>query len=204
MKLRRLLPWLLLTSLAGALAGALLAHMLTQSSVALQGGTWLARPRALGPFSLTDTEGRSVTNDALRGHATLVYFGFTACPDVCPATLATLRDLRARAPLADLRMWFVTIDPERDTPQALREYLAAFGPGFVGLRAAPAALPALLQEFSAYAGKREQPGGGYGVDHSATLFLIDGRARLIAVFNPPLQAPALDADLRKLAASHQL
>jgi protein SCO1/2 len=204
MKLRRLLPWLLLTSLAGAMAGALIAHMLTQSSVALQGGTWLGRPRALASFALTDTEGRSVTNDALRSHATLVYFGFTSCPDVCPATLATLRELRSLSPLADLRMWFITVDPDRDTPQALRDYLAAFGPGFVGLRAAPGALPALLHEFSAFAGKREQPGGAYGVDHSATLFLLDSQARLVAVFSPPLQATVLGADLRTLAASHRL
>jgi protein SCO1/2 len=178
--------------------------MLTQSSVVLQGGTWLAQPRTLAPFSLTDTEGRSLGNDALRGHATLVYFGFTSCPDVCPATLATLRELRSRAPLADLRMWFITVDPDRDTPDTLRDYLAAFGPGFVGLRTAPTALPALLHEFSAFAGKREQPGGAYGVDHSATLFLIDGQGRLLAVFSPPLQAPVLDADLRTLAASHRL
>ena len=204
MKLRRLLPWLLLTGLAGAMAGALLAHMLTQSSVTLQGGTWLGVPRALSNFALTDTEGRPVGNDALRGHATLVYFGFTSCPDVCPATLATLRELRSRSPLADLRMWFITVDPERDTPQALRDYLGAFGPGFVGLRAAPGALPALLHEFSAFAGKREQPGGAYGVDHSATLFLLDSRSRLVAVFSPPLQATLLDADLRTLAASHRL
>jgi protein SCO1/2 len=204
MKVRRLLPWLVLTSLAGAMAGALLAHMLTQSSVALQGGTWLARPRTLATFSLTDTEGRTVGNDALRGHATLVYFGFTACPDVCPATLATLRELKSRVPLPDLRMWFITVDPDRDTPEALREYLEAFGPGFTGLRAEPSALPALLQEFSAFAGKREQPGGAYGVDHSATLFLVDGHAQLIAVFSPPLNAAVLDADLRTLAASHRL
>jgi protein SCO1/2 len=204
MKVRRLLPWLLLTGLAGAMAGALLAHMLTQSSVALQGGTWLARPRALAPFSLTDTEGRLLGNDALRGHATLVYFGFTSCPDVCPATLATLRELRSRAPLADLRMWFITVDPDRDTPAALRDYLAAFGPGFVGLRAASTALPKLLHDFSAFAGKREQPGGAYAVDHSATLFLVDGHAQLVAVFSPPLQAPVIDADLRALAAGHRL
>ena len=201
MKLRRLVPWLLLTSLAGALAGGLLAHMLTQRSITLQGGSWLPRPRVLPSFALTDTEGRQLGNDALRGHATLLYFGFTACPDVCPATLATLRELHSRAPLADLRMWFVTVDPERDTPKVLRQYLSAFGPGFVGLRAAPAALAPLLHEFSAFAGRRELPGGQYGVDHSATLFLLGGHAQLIAVFSPPLRTAALDADLRKLAGS---
>jgi protein SCO1 len=200
MNLRPLLPRLLLASLAGALAGGLLAHMLTQSNVTLQGGSWLPRPRALAPFALTDTDGRQLGNDALRGHATLLYFGFTACPDACPATLAVLRDLRARTPVADLRMWFVTIDPERDTPETLRQYLSAFGPGFVGLRASPAALAPLLHEFSAFAGRREQPGNQYSVDHSATLFLLDSHAQLVAVFSPPLQSSVLDADLRKLAA----
>lgn len=204
MNLRPLLPRLLLASLAGALAGALLGHMLTQRAVTLQDGTWLSRPRALAPFTLTDTEGRQLGNAALRGHATLLYFGFTACPDVCPTTLAVLRDLRARAPLADLRMWFVTVDPERDTPEALRQYLAAFGPGFVGLRAAPAALAPLLRDFSAFAGRQERPGEQYQIDHSATLFLLDSRAQLVAVFSPPLQAAVLDADLRKLAASGRL
>jgi protein SCO1/2 len=199
MNLRPLLPRLLLASLAGALAGGLLAHMLTQSAVTLQGGSALPRPRVIAPFTLTDTEGRQLRNDALHGHPTLLYFGFTACPDVCPATLAVLRELRTRAPLPDLRMWFVTVDPERDTPEALRQYLSAFGPGFTGLRAEAGALDPLLHEFSAFAGKREQPGVQYSVDHSATLFLLDSRAQLVAVFSPPLQATVLDADLRKLA-----
>lgn len=198
------MPWLLLTSLAGALAGGLLAHMLTQRSVALQGGTWLPQPRVLAPFTLTDTDGRPADNRALLGHATLLYFGFTACPDVCPTTLAVLRDLRARAPLPDLRVWFVTVDPERDTPQVLRQYLSAFDTGFVGLHAAPPALNALLREFSAYAGRRPQPGEQYTMDHSATLYLLDGQARLAAIFSPPLQAAVLDADLRTLARAGKL
>jgi protein SCO1/2 len=169
--------------------------------VTLQSGSALPRPRALSPFTLTDTEGHQLGNDALRGHATLLYFGFTACPDACPTTLAVLRDLRTRAPLADLRMWFVTVDPKRDTPEALRQYLSAFGPGFTGLRPEAQTLAPLLHEFSAFAELREQPGNQYSVDHSATLFLIDSHAQLIAVFSPPLQAALLDADLRKLAGS---
>jgi len=198
------MPWLLLTSLAGALAGGLLAHMLTQSSLTLQAGTWLPQARALAPFALTDSDGRPIDNRALLGHPTLLYFGFTACPDVCPATLAVLREVRQHAPVKDLRVWFVTVDPDRDTPQALHQYLSAFDPAFVGLRAAPAALSALLQDFSAYAGRRPQPGDAYGMDHSATVYLLDGHARLAAVFSPPLQAAALDADLRALARAGKL
>ena len=198
------MPWLLLTSLAGALAGGLLAHMLTQSSLRLQAGTWLPQPRALAPLALTDTDGHPTDARALLGHATLLYFGFTACPDVCPTTLAVLREVRARAPVKGLRVWFITVDPDRDTPQVLRQYLSAFDPEFVGLRAAPAGLAALLQEFSAYAGRRPEPGDTYGMDHSATVYLLDGHARLAAIFSPPLQAAALDADLRALARAGKL
>jgi protein SCO1/2 len=199
MKLRRLLPLLLLTSLAGALAGGFLAHMLTQRAVVLQGGSALPQPRALARFTLADTAGRSLDNAALRGHATLLYFGFTACPEVCPATLATLRELRAQQPIGGLQVWFITVDPERDTPAVLAQYLAAFSPDFVGLRAAPGSLAPLLQSLSAYAGRRDLPGGQYGMDHSSTLYLLDGRARLVAVFTPPFTAAVLGADLRSLA-----
>jgi protein SCO1/2 len=199
MKLRRLLPLLLLTSLAGALAGGFLARMLTQTAVVLQGGSALPQPHALAHFTLADTAGRSLDNAALRGHATLLYFGFTACPDVCPATLATLRELRAGGAPAGLQVWFVTVDPERDTPAVLAQYLAAFSPDFMGLRAAPGALAPLLRSLSAYAGRRDLPGGQYGMDHSSTLYLLDGRARLVAVFTPPFTAAVLGADLRRLA-----
>jgi len=201
MKLRRLLPLLLLTSLAGALAGGLLAHMLTQSAVALQSGTALPRARALARFTLTDTTGRSLDNGALRGHATLLYFGFTACPDVCPATLATLRELYAAGVPADLQVWFVTVDPQRDAPAVLAQYLAAFNPQFVGLRAAPDSLAPLLHDLNAYAGRRALPAGQYSMDHSSTLYLLDRRARLVAVFTPPFEAAALRADLRSLLSA---
>jgi protein SCO1 len=204
MKLRRLLPLLLLTSLAGALAGGLLAHMLTQSAVVLQGGTALPRARALARFSLTDAAGRSLDNSALRGHATLLYFGFTACPDVCPATLATLRELRAGGAPAGLQVWFVTVDPRRDTPAVLAQYLAAFSPDFVGLRPAPGSLTPLLHDLGAYTQQRSLPAGQYGMDHSATLYLLDGRARLVAVFTPPITAAVLRADLRSLARADEL
>jgi protein SCO1/2 len=199
MKLRRLLPLLLLTSLAGALAGGFIAHMLTQRAVVLQGGSALPRPRTLARFTLSDTTGRRMDNDALRGHATLLYFGFTACPDVCPATLATLRELGAGGAPAGLQVWFVTVDPQRDTPEVLAQYLAAFNPAFVGLRPDSGALAPLLHDLGAYAEPRSLPAGPYGMDHSATLYLLDGRARLVAVFTPPFTAAVLGADLRSLA-----
>ncbi|MDE2251906.1 MAG: SCO family protein [Gammaproteobacteria bacterium] len=204
MKLRPLLPLLLLTSLAGALGGGLLAHMLTQRDAALQAGTALPRPQLLALFSLTDTAGRAIDNRALLGHPTLLYFGFTACPDVCPATLATLRGLRAAGAPGELQMWFVTVDPQRDTPAVLEQYLTAFGPGFTGLRAAPGTLAPLLHVLGAYAETRALPAGQPTMDHSSTLYLLDRHGRLAAVFTPPYTAAVLAADLRTLARAARL
>ena len=199
MKLRRLLPLLLLAGLVGMLAGLLVARMLTQRTAALQGGTALPEPRALAPFLLTDTAGRPFTNEALHGHSTLLYFGFASCPDVCPATLATLRELRLQASMAGLQVLFVTVDPEHDTPSVLGQYLAGFSRDFIGLRAAPDALAPLLRNLDAFAGRKEMPGGQHSFDHSATLYLLDSRGRLAAVFTPPFTAALLAADLRALA-----
>ena len=204
MNLRRLLPLLLLTGLAGAVAGLLIAHMLTQRTIALQGGTALPKPRALEPFLLTDTAGRPFANAMLQGHPTILYFGFSSCPDACPATLAVLRDLQQRAPLAGLQVLFVTVDPDHDTSAVLGQYLAAYRHDFIGLRAAPGTLAPLLRNLSAFAGRQDLPGGQYRVDHSSTLYLLDTRGRLAAVFTPPFTAAALAADLRSLARSDVL
>ena len=204
MKLRRLLPLLLLTGLAGAVAGLFVAHMLTQRTIALQGGTALPEPRTLRPFLLSDTAGRAFANQALRGHPTLLYFGFTSCPDVCPTTLAMLRDLRRQALPAGLQVLFVSVDPERDTPAVLAQYLAAFSNEFIGLRPAPGALAPLLRNLSAFAGRKELPGGQHAFDHSATLYLLDTQGRLAAVFTPPFTAAAMGADLRTLASEAAL
>jgi protein SCO1/2 len=178
--------------------------MLAQKTVALQGGTWLPQPRPLAKFQLTDVDGRPYRNADLNGHPSLLFFGYTHCPDVCPATLALLRDLQRQAPLPGLRVLFVTIDPERDTPAALKEYLGTFSGDFTGLYAGQQALSALLQGLSANSERRELPGGAYQLSHSATLYLLDTHGRLAAVYSPPLSAPTLTADLRTIARSSLL
>ena len=199
MNLRRSLPLLLTTGLAGALAGVLVAHMLSQKSVALQGGTWLPQPRALERFQLTDLQGRSFDNQALLGHPTLLFFGYSNCPDVCPTTLATIQALLRQSPIAGLQVLFVTIDPARDTPAALGQYLRAFDSTVIGLYGSDAARAPLERSLGALAERRDAPAGTYRVDHTATLYLLDARGRMAAVFTPPLTARALSADLRYLA-----
>ena len=203
MKSRRFLLWLALATVGGLLAGALAAHMLAQRSVVLQGGTWLPEPRALPAVRLDDFNGRVLDASSLRGHPSLLFFGYTHCPDVCPVTLATLQAVQQRAPVPGLRVLFVTVDPGHDTPGVLRQYLAAFGPEFMGLQAQPAELARLLRELGASAGPGA-PGNADAVTHAATLYLLDTRGRLVAVFTPPLSAALLAADLQRAARADAL
>ena len=199
---RRLILLLSLGTLAVA-SGALLARLLG-GGVALQSGTWLPRPRPLAEFHLQDLAGRDFGIANLRGHPTLLFFGFTHCPDVCPTTLAVLSQVQRQAPLPDAQVVFVSIDPERDSAAALQSYLAAFSDRFVGVRGDRAALAPLLRSLNAIAVRDDLPGGGYTMDHSATLYLLDDAGRLVAVFSPPLTATTLTADLRRVGTARAL
>jgi protein SCO1/2 len=200
----RPLSLIVLTGIAGLVAGALVARMLSQKPIALQGGTWLPQPQAIAPFQLTDLRGQPFGNAQLQGHPSLLFLGYSSCPDVCPTTLATLRDVQAQRPLPGLQVLFVTVDPERDTPATLRQYLGGFSSEFTGLYAGRDALAPLLRSLDAVATRSDATGGGYTVDHSATLYLLDTHGRMAAVFTPPLLAAALNADLRTLARASAL
>ncbi|HEV7985141.1 MAG TPA: SCO family protein [Steroidobacteraceae bacterium] len=184
-------------------AGALLAHRLG-TGVALQSGTWLPHPRPLAEFHLQDMADRNFDLNNLRGHPTLLFFGFTNCPDVCPTTLATLAQLQRQAPLRGAEVVFVSIDPERDSAGALRAYLGAFSDKFVGVRGDRASLAPLLKSLNAIAVRDNLPGGGYTMDHSATLYLLDTGGRLVAVFSPPFSAASLASDLHRVDVARRL
>jgi protein SCO1/2 len=194
---RRSVLWFACFGLAAIIAGALLARMLQQRAVPLASGTWLPQARRIEAFALSDVAGRPFTLARLQGHPTLLYFGFTHCPDVCPTTLAALAQVLKAAPLPGTQVVFVSIDPERDNAALLQAYLGAFDAQFVGVRGPPDALAPLLRSLSAIAVRQDLPGGDYTMDHSATLYLLDTRARLVAVFSPPFSVPALTADLRR-------
>jgi protein SCO1/2 len=200
---RRSVLVLLSLGAAAIVAGALLARMFA-AGVPLASGTWLPRARTLAPFQLRDLAGRDFDLNNLRGHPTLLFFGFTNCPDVCPTTLATLAQIQSRSPLPGSQVVFVSIDPERDSAATLQVYLGAFSKDFVGLRGDQAALAPLLKSLSAIAVRENLPGGGYTMDHSATLYLLDTRGRLVAVFSPPFAAAGLAADLQQVSASRRL
>ena len=190
---------LVLAVLAAAVAGFYAARQIDRTSPQLASGTWFPQRWQVADFSLTDSEGQAFTLARLSGAPTLVFFGFTHCPDVCPTTLLQLAQVRKAAGIADLRVLFVSIDPRRDTPEVLGRYVHAFDPQFEGVTGEPAAIEALARRFNVAVNRVELPGGDYTMDHSAVVFLLDAGARVVAIFTPPFDSKLMAADLRASA-----
>ena len=151
-------------------------------------------------LNLTDHNGRAVTLADFRGKVVTVFFGFTHCPDACPTTLAEMAQVaKVLGPdSARLQVLFVTVDPERDTPQVLKQYVPSFNPAFLGLYGSPDATTRAAKEFKVYYQKQPAKNGGYSVDHGAGTFILDpqGRLRLFAQYGQG--ATALAHDIRLL------
>ncbi len=150
-------------------------------------------------LALTDHNGRPRTLEDFRGKAVVLFFGFTHCPDVCPTTLADVSQaMKQLGPQAErVQVLFVTVDPERDTPQALAKYVTAFNPTFLGLYGDAAATRKTAQEFKIYYEKRKA-GDSYSVDHSAHSYVIDPQGRLRLLVRPDRIGQDLPEDLRTL------
>jgi protein SCO1/2 len=187
--------------LAAAVAGYMVSRQLARGAPTLQSGTALPSPRVVKPFALTDDSGNAFGNAQLVGRPSLVFFGFTHCPDVCPVTLALLAQLRRDPALASLRMLFVTVDPSRDTQQAMHDYVGAFGQGITGLRGEDAALEPVMQNLGAARSIEPRAGEDYSVDHSAALYYVNARGQMSAVFTPPFSVAGLGGDLTALISS---
>jgi protein SCO1/2 len=151
-----------------------------------------------GPFQLVDQEGRSVSAQELKGRPFLVFFGFTHCPDVCPTTLFEVSEvLRELGPDADkVNALFVTVDPERDTPEKLKDYLSSFDRHLTGLTGSPEAIAAITKSYRVYVKKVPQ-GEGYTMDHTAIVYLMDKEGRFVAPFSLKRRPADAATDLRK-------
>jgi protein SCO1/2 len=195
--------WILVAvaALGAALAGFWLARELDSSAPRLASGTWLSRPRSIADFQLTDHLGRPFTSRELQGRPSLVFFGFTHCPDVCPTTLVKLAQVKKAAALAGLQILFVTVDPQRDTPTSLGLYVHAFDPDFIGLTGDPKAIEKLTAAFGIAVARVDLPGGDYTMDHSAAVFLLDTHGRIVGIFTPPFDTRRFAEDLQ-VAAPH--
>jgi protein SCO1 len=193
--------WLILSvaALCAALAGFWLARNLDRSGPELASGTWLPQGRSIADFHLVDSSGQPFSAARLRGHPSLVFFGFTHCPDVCPTTLAKLAQVKRSGAIPDLQVLLVSIDPQRDTPPVLAQYVHAFDPQLIGLTGDPDAIRKIAADFGVAVARVELPGGDYTMDHSAAVFLLDDRAREVGVFTPPFDVKQIAQDLRTAA-----
>jgi protein SCO1/2 len=163
-------------------------------------GTGAIQSAAIGgPFRLIDQDGKSFSDQDLKGKTFLVFFGFTHCPDVCPTTLFELSEiLRALGRDADrTAALFISVDPERDTPEAMRDYLASFDPHVHGLTGDAAALAAVAKAYRVYYKKVPLDGGDYTMDHTAIVYLMDKDGRFVSPFSMKRTADAAAEDLRK-------
>jgi protein SCO1/2 len=152
-----------------------------------------------GPFSLTDQNGQPFSDKDLKGKFFLVFFGFTHCPDVCPTTLFEISEImRNLGPEADrTAALFISVDPERDTAAAMKDYLANFDPHIRGLTGDAAAVDAVARAYRAYYKKVPLDGGDYTMDHTAIVYLMDKEGRFVAPVNMRRTAEVVAADLRK-------
>jgi len=154
-----------------------------------------------GPFTLEDGAGHTVTDRDLRGRYALVYFGYTYCPDVCPTTLNEVAEALARlgSRAERLQAVFITVDPQRDTPQVVHDYAAAFSPRILGLTGTPAQIAQVAREYRVYyAPHRTGEGAGdYTVDHSSILYLMDPDGRFLAPIRTDESGEAMATDLAK-------
>lgn len=161
--------------------------------------TPIAMPSAVGgPFALTDQNGKPITDKDMAGHPFLVFFGFTHCPDVCPTTLFDVSEIfRALGPDKQVRALFVTVDPERDTPQVMKDYLSSFDPRIAGATGDEAAVAAVIKGYRVYAKKVPLDGGGYTMDHTAIVYLMGKDGRFIAPFNMKRRPNEAAEDLKR-------
>jgi protein SCO1 len=167
-----------------------------------QAATVLPESRALPDVQLVDQLGQPLSFDSLRGDFTLLFFGFTNCPDVCPLTLKVLADARAevarRAPKATPRVLFVSVDPHRDTPERIAAYLKNFDQEFIGATAPDEQLKPLLETLGVAVQKHEHGGEQYNVMHNSAVYVLGPDAKWIAVSTGPHEPAILAADYLKI------
>ena len=195
----RLIAFVIAGFLIGAIAGAgalLVANPQGGQPVQSSGAALIG-----GPFSLVGADGKPVTDRDFRGRYMLIFFGFTHCPDICPAELQVIA--QALEQLGDKAKTvvpiFITLDPERDTPQAMANYVKSFGPNFVGLTGSPEAIEAAAKAYRAAYSKVEnkESVGDYSVDHSALVYLMDPEGRYVTHFSYGLSADQMAEKLGK-------
>src|ERR1700682_6366876 len=185
--------------IVAAFAGSLLVGLVLMLW-ALGGLKNVAAPAAIGgPFQLTDQAGHTVTEKSLQGRPTLIFFGFTHCPDVCPTSLFEISEvLKAMGKDADrVNAYFVSVDPKRDNAAAMKDYLSSFDPHLQGLTGDPDAVAKVVSGFRVYAKKVPWKDGDYTMDHTALVYLMDRDGKFVAPFNLKRKPEEAASDLKR-------
>jgi protein SCO1 len=188
-------PLVIVTAFAASLLLGLLIMLW-----ALGGVRGVTAPAAIGgPFQLSDQSGATVTEKSLQGKPTLIFFGFTHCPDVCPTALFEISEiLRAMGKDADgVNAYFISVDPERDNKEAMKDYLSSFDPHLKGLTGDAEAIAKVLSAYRVYAKKVPLKDGDYTMDHTALTYLMDRDGHFVAPFNLNRTPDEAAADLKR-------
>jgi protein SCO1/2 len=189
----------LLLVLAAFLAGLVLCFtvvLLVTGSGTMQ----IAAPSAVGgPFRLTDQNGKTITDQDLRGRPFLAFFGFTHCPEICPTALFDISEIlnRLGPDAAKINAVFITVDPERDTPAKLKDYLSSFNPRLIAVGGDPQALADVAKAYRVYYKKVPLKDGDYTMDHTAIVYLMDKNGQFVAPFSLKRKPEDAAADLRR-------
>lgn len=198
----RLAAVMVLGLLIGAVAAIVAVPGLREKLDKVAGPVVSGKAQVGGPFSLLDTTGKRVTDKDFRGRFMLVYFGFTYCPDVCPTGLqvisAVLDQLGGKADrIAPI---FISLDPERDTPQQMAEYVKSFGPRIIGLTGTPEEVAEVARAYRVYFKKvkDEKSTAGYSVDHTSIMYVMDTKGEFVTHFTHATAVDAILARLQKL------
>jgi protein SCO1/2 len=197
---------ILIAALAAALGLWFGARMLgTPALPQLKAAVLYPVPRALPDFHLTRSDNTPLTLADWKGRWTIAFFGYTNCPDVCPTTLVTFKQVWKQldpAAARNLRFDFVSVDPARDTPEQLARYVGYFSKDFVAASGSDEELTALTRALGLVYSREKADNGNYAVDHSASAVLIDPRGFQVGLFRPPFDAAGIAADLNALAGSN--
>ena len=160
------------------------------------------QPAIGGPFALTDHNGKRVTDQDLRGKPTIIYFGYAYCPDVCPTSLLLMQtavDQLGPQAAAKVNLVFITVDPERDTPASLKEYVGQFGPTMVGLTGTAEQIAAAAKAFRVYYQKVPgKDGAPYLMDHSSIFYVMDRNFRFVKHFTHQAKAEDIAVAIKPL------
>jgi protein SCO1 len=202
----KLLSFALLCSVGIAGIAAVLLWRHPAPAVELTTGSFVAPSRALPDFSLIDHQGRRFGAPNLRGHWSLLFFGYINCPSICPATLTTLAAMQARLRAEHAavlpQVIFLSLDAERDTPAQLARFLPNFDPSFIGVTAADQpSVEAVARKLGVAVGIQPAAGGNYAVEHTGAILVLNPQARLTAILTGPFSTGALRADFQRIVAA---